>query len=140
LTTQEDVGKFVISAIRDKNRVGHVKISGNEMSTKEIIETYNKVLNRKESGKFMGSVEDLKKRVMELKEQGKLFDSINLGYTVFMYEGSGKIKEKMNSQFSDVKVTTLEDFLGVTQGKISYDYTIPNLVKSMEKQILQSTK
>jgi hypothetical protein len=113
-----------------------VKIVGQEMSTKEIVDVYNKVLGKKEQAKFMGSIDDLKKRVNELREQGKLFDSLQMGYEIPMFDGTGKIKDKMNSQFSDVKTMTLEDFLKMTQGKPDYEYTIPDVVKCCEKQIL----
>jgi nucleoside-diphosphate-sugar epimerase len=96
LTTEEDVAKFVIAAIRDKNRVGHVKITSNELSTREIVEIYNKVLGKNEQAKNMGSLEDLRKKVQELKEKDT-FESVQLGYALFMFDGSGKIKDKMNS-------------------------------------------
>jgi len=139
LTSEEDVGKFVIAAVRDKNRVGHVKVSGAEVSTKEVVDTYNLVLNKKESAKYMGSIEELKTKVKELRDQGKIFDSIQMGYCIPLYDGSGKIKDKMNSQFPSVKVTSLEDFIKSTQGKPSYQYTIPGIVKGCEKQILTSS-
>lgn len=136
LTSQEDTAKFVISAIKDKNRSGDIKIFGQELSTKEIVDTYNKVLGRKEQAKFMGSIDDLKKEVNELREKGKLFDSLQLAYEIPMFDGTGKIKDRMNSQFSDVKTMTLEGFLQKTQGKVNYEYTIPDVVKYCEKQIL----
>jgi hypothetical protein len=138
LTSEIDVAKFVISAIRDKNREGHVKIVGNELSTKEIVDLYNLVLGKKESAKNMGSIEDLKKKVQELKGKGDCFEAIQLGYAIPMFDGTGKIKDKMNNQFPDVKVMKLEDFLKMTQGKPTYEYTIPYVCKAVEQQIRSS--
>jgi hypothetical protein len=137
LTSEEDVAKFVIASVWDRNRVGHVKVVGSEMSTKEIVETYNKVLNRKESGKSNGSIEDLKKKIQDVREKD-LCESIQLGYDLLRFDGSGKIKDKMNSQFPEVKVTSLEDFLTMTQGHVNYEYTIPSVVMACEKQIKSS--
>jgi len=133
LTAEEDVAKFVIVAILDKNREGHVKVCGSELSTKEIVELFNKILGKNEQAKFMGSIEDLKNRVNELKEK-EIFESIQLGYVIPMFDGSGKIKDKMNSQFPEVKVMTLEDFITKTHGKPDYQYTIPFMIK--ETQII----
>jgi len=135
LTSQEDVAKFVIWGVLDKNRTGYVKISGNELSTKEIVDIYNMVLGKKEEAKNMGSIQDLWKLIKEKKEAGEWFEWIQLGYALAMYDGSGKIKNKMNMEWPQVKVTTLEDFLKKTQGKPLYESPIPDVVKWCEKQI-----
>jgi len=139
LTSEEDVAKFVIAAIKDKNRIGHVKISGAELSTKEIVELYNLILSKKETAKNMGSIEDLKKYVSELRKDGKMFEALQMGYAIPMFDGTGKIKMKMNSEFLEVTVMSLEDFLKTTNGKPVYNYSIPDIAKKCEKQIMTSS-
>jgi len=131
LTAEEDVAKFVMVAILDKKREGHVKICSSELSSKEIVELYNKILGKNEQAKFMGSIEDLKNKVNELKEK-EIFESIQLGYVIPMFDGSGKIKNRMNSQFPEVKVMTLEDFIIKTHGKPDYQCTIPFVTKEIQ--------
>jgi len=116
LTSQEDVAKVVITAIMDQNRTGHINISANELSTKEIVQTYNKVLGKKESPKFMGTIDELKEQVLKMKQEGKKSDEeVLLGYFIPMFDGTGKIKDVMNSQFPKIKFTSLEEFLKKTQ-------------------------
>jgi len=53
-----------------------------------------------------------------------------------LFDGRGKIKNRMNSQFPEVKVTTLEDFIGKIQSKgLQYNYTLPDLVRWCETEI-----
>jgi len=138
LTTEEDTAKFTIAAVRDKNRIGHVKIYGQEISTKEIVDIYNIVLDKHELAKNNGSLEEMRKMLPLLKEQGKLFELVQMSYAMIMMDGSGKIKEKMNSQFPEIKVTSFEEFLKTSQGKPVYEFTYPGVVKACEKQILTS--
>jgi ribosomal protein S28E/S33 len=137
LTSEEDVARFVVRAVSDPNRTGDVKIVGNELSMKEIVEIYNLVMKKNETAKNMGSIEDLKKYVMDLKSKGNVFDSIQMGYSLPMFDGTGKIKKPMNSEFKDITTTRFEDFLKkFSTGKFDYNYTIPDICKSVEKQIL----
>jgi len=73
-----------------------------------------------------------------LKEQGKLFELVQMSYDMMRMDGSGKIKERMNSQFPEVKETSFEDFLKTTHGKPVYDLTYPGVVKACENQIQTS--
>lgn len=134
LTTEEDVAKFVIAAVSDKDRVGQIKIVGNELSTKEIVDIYNMVLNKQEVAKKLGSLDELRNKIQELGKMGNFKDAVELGYSLMFFDGSVKIKNKMNNEFMDVKVMSLEDFLKMTQGNMkNYRFTISEVLENQQQ-------
>lgn len=135
LTPEEDVAKFVIAAVSDKDRVGHIRVVSIELSTKEILDTYNLVLGKQEQAKKLGSLDELRNKVQELQKSGNFKESVELGYTLMFFDGSVKIKNKMNSEFPDVKVMKLDEFLKNTQGKMThYHFTISDVLEEQQKQ------
>lgn len=135
LTATEDVGKFVAAAVSRGNRFGDVKIVGQELSIKQILEIYNLVSGSNTEPKCLGSVEDLKKRITELKGGKDLLDLVHCELLLPVYDGRAKIKNPMNSEFPEVKTLNLDIFLKQSQGKGTYHYTIPEVLKQCEKEI-----
>jgi len=136
LTTEEDVGKFVAAAVSDPDRVGDVKISGNKLSTREIVEIYNQETGDHEKVKLQGSIEDLKKKAAECKKNGDIINFIQFGYAIPFFDGRGDIKEPMNDEFPEVKTITLREFIQTNVGKKEYNYTIPGIVMEARQEIL----
>jgi len=136
LTTQDDVGKYLAAALCDPNRVGELNIVGSEVSTREIQETFNKLTGKNFPAVSGGSIDDLKKQIEEHRQQGHLFEAVQLGYAVPVYSGKGKIHDKQNSEFPDVKPTTLEDYIQKYYGKISYEFPIPRVIQDAKQEVL----
>jgi hypothetical protein len=136
LTSQEDVAKFVAAAVSRENLTGDVCISGGEYSTEEIANLYNHLTGKNLEVKCLGSIDDLKKNISEFKSTDDPFMLVQYSIMLPLFDGRGKIKNRMNSQFPEVKVTTLEDFIGKIQSKgLQYNYTLPDLVRWCETEI-----
>jgi len=136
LTAEEDIARFVAAAVSDPDRIGKVKISGNRLSTKEIVDIYNLETGKHEEYKLLGSLEDLKLKVADFKKKGDMFNFVQYGYGIPIYDGRGDIKEPMNDQFPEVKTTKLDEFVKANLGKQQYDYSVPDIVKGAKEEIL----
>jgi len=138
LTMQEDVGKYVAAAVSNPNRWGDLKIVGDEKSTREIVEIFNKITGKNFKAVNQGTIEDLINFSKEMKKQGKLYESIQSGYAIPVYSGKGKILKKDNNEFPDIKPITVEEFVKKYYGKIEYDFPIPHIVDKARDEILAS--
>jgi len=133
LTAEQDVAKAVAAAVSNPNWVGDVKIWGAELSTKELWEWYTMVTGEKCDPKWLGSLEDLKKKMAE--EKGKDMELwMLLGFMLPLFDGRGKIKMNNNGQFPEIKWTTVEDFLkGCKTKGLNYEFPMPELAKKFEE-------
>jgi nucleoside-diphosphate-sugar epimerase len=136
LIAMKDMAKFVAAAVGDRNIVGDVMVTGCEVSTKQIVEIYNKATNKNVEAMKLGTLDDLRSRIKEMKEQGNSFEALQLGFSMLMFDGRGKITKRMNEMFPSVKITSLEDFIKGTQGKSMMDYTMYNVAQHIDKQML----
>jgi len=136
LTSQEDVARFVAAGVSRPNLTGDVFISGCEYSTKDIASLYNQITGKKMDTKCLGSIDDLRAKLKDLKEQDDPFLSVQYSLMLPIFDGRGKIKNRMNNQFPEVKITSLEDFIKRIEGKgLQYNYTLPDLIRGCEKEI-----
>jgi len=136
LTCQGDVGKYLAAAISNPDRDGELNIVGSELSTREIVEIFNRVTGKNLPAVSGGSLDDLKKQIEEHRKQGNLYEAVQLGYAYSAYSGKGKIYSKQNDEFSEIKPTTLEDYIKKYYGKIQYEFSIPHAVQESKKEIL----
>jgi len=142
LITMTDLAKFVMEAISDKNMVGDVMVTGVQMSTKELMEMYNTVTGKKMEAKKLGSIEDLKNKLKEMKKEGKMFEAVQMGFEVMMYDGSVKMNKTMNEMWPNIKPMTWEEFIREmeveekSKGKNMYEYSLCDVAKGMNKEML----
>jgi len=113
LSCYEDTAKYVAAAVAKEDRVGNLKIEGSRLSTREIQDIYNQDRGTKIEAKRLGSVEDMKKKIVELKEAGDEVGSITLGYYVYLYDGRALLDEIHNEEFPEIKAVNFEEFVKV---------------------------
>jgi len=135
LTCQRDVARYLAAAVAKPERVGELKITGNELSTDEIVEIFNIVTENHFQAVREGSIEDIRNYIVELKNQKKILEVIQLGYLLLMYDGRGKILENNNSEFPEIVPTSFEDFLMELNEKNSYAYTWHKAVDKIQYSI-----
>jgi len=110
ITTYEDTAKYVAAAVAKPDRVGDLRIHGDELSINEIAAIYKKVTGKDVKPENRGSIEDLKKSIEELRKKD-FFRSILLTYEIFMFDGRGKLESVDNAEFPEIQPTHLEDYI-----------------------------
>jgi hypothetical protein len=131
LTAQEDVAKFVAAAVARPNVSGDIFISGCEYSTKEIVELYSQITGKKIEAKCLGTIDDLRSRVKSMKEVDDPFLYVQYNLLLPIFDGRGRITHKMNDNFPEVKVRSLEDFIkGIENKGLQYNFTLPDILKT----------
>jgi len=136
LTCQDDVARYLAAAISNPDRDGELNIVGSELSTREIVEIFNRNTGKNWPAVCAGTIEDLKKQIQEHKQQGNWLEAVQLGYALAVYSGSGKIHNKHNDEFPDIKPTTLEDYVQKYYGKVQYIFPISKTAENIKKEVL----
>jgi len=119
LTACEDVGKFVALAISDPNKIGEIRIAGNEVSPVQIAETIKKVTGQSVGLCKKGEIDDLKKTAMELKKKGDLREALKYFYAVHAFDGTGKLFDLHNKEFN-MNFTSLEDYISSHRQELNF--------------------
>lgn len=137
LTCQEDVARYVAAVVARPDMAGDIFVSGCEYSTQEILNLYNQITGKKLEAKCFGTIDELKSKIKSsnLKDDPLLAVQYNLMLPIF--DGRGRITNKMNSYFPEVKVTTLEDFIKRIENKgLQYNFTVPDVLQCcMQKEV-----
>jgi len=128
LISMWDAAKYLAAALSRPDRDGELKISGNEIWMSEIVTIYNLVFGTNFHAAREGSIDDLKKRIAELKKYNKLLAAVELGYMLPIFDGRGKILKKNNDEFPDIKPIDLETYLKEWYGKTPYRYSVEKAV------------
>jgi hypothetical protein len=136
LISMKDAAKFVVAALTEKHRIGDIMIIGQELSTKKILETYNLVTGKKTEALKEEGLMELKQRIQELKKQGNGFEALKLGYMLLLYGGEGKIIDKMNEKFPNVKTVSWEEFLKEVKGKPMFSLSMMDIANKLSKEKL----
>lgn len=111
LTTYDDVARFVVAIAVDPEKSGSFNFVGEELSTKEIVEIYNRVRGAQIKAQSAGSIEELEKTVEEQRKAGEVVAAAFSGIFELVYGGKGKIRKIDNKEFPGVKTTSLEEYL-----------------------------
>jgi nucleoside-diphosphate-sugar epimerase len=136
LTSQEDAARYLASAIAKHDRIGDLKIVGDEITIEQARDIYNKATGRNLEVVREGSIEDLKNLINKEKEEGNFEDvSLNLGYALILWEGRAKIKDRMNQEFPDIKPLSFEQFVKKYGAKPSYDFFANRLPKNAKDEM-----
>jgi nucleoside-diphosphate-sugar epimerase len=136
LISMEDVGKYVAQAVRNPNLSGDVMLSGIQMGVKQIWQTYNQLTGKNLELKNMGSISDLKELIKKYKIEGNTYDALRFGYYYLVFGEKTWITNRMNDKFENVKVTSLEDFLGKCKGKNLNELPLLETAKCVSKEKL----
>lgn len=136
LTSQEDVARFVAAAVARPDCSGEIFVSGCEYSTQEIVNLYNQVTGKKMEAKCCGTIDELRSKIKSLKENQDPLLSVQYNIMLPIFEGKGRITNKMNDQFPEVKCTKLEDFIKSIDNKgLQYNFTLPDLLQSSQFKV-----
>ena len=111
LTCYEDAAKFTAEAVSRENQDGLLVFIGENITIRQIAETYNQVRKTEKEPKKLSSYEDLKKQYEEKKKEGKTKEADNLGIPVVLYDKRSKFESNNNGQFPQIKPTSLKEFL-----------------------------
>lgn len=113
LTTYEDTAKVVAAAVAQENRIGDVVIVGESLTLKEIIDVYNKVRGTSLVAKKKRTFEELKVEWNEaIKTNGpKSYEAMFFDLLNFILDDRHRLLKTNNSEFSDIRLTTVEEFL-----------------------------
>jgi nucleoside-diphosphate-sugar epimerase len=136
LISMHDVARFVAQAVRDPNLCGDVMVTSEEISIKELRETYNHITGRNEELKNMGTLSDLRDCIKKFKQEGDLHSALKLGYFYLIFGEDTLIKDWMNNKFPMVKSMTVEEYLGQTKGKPENDLPLFEIAKNVPKERL----
>lgn len=141
LTAMKDLVKYVMMAVMDKDMSGDVMVVGSQMSMKEIVDTYNMVMNKNETMKKMGTVNDLKMQIKDMKEKEMMSMVMQREFEVVFFDGTGKIKYTSNAMFPDVEITTMEMFIkDMTMKPMTYEHSMGSMGKKygmgMSKEVM----
>jgi hypothetical protein len=111
LTTYDDTAKYTAAAIANPERSGDLKISGLRVSMKEFAAKYNAALGTNIKPKFNGTLEDINKKIEEIKASPTPKMAVYLGFSKYMFNGMCVHDKIDNDEFPDIKPITLEEFL-----------------------------
>jgi len=134
LISQEDAAKYLAAAIAKPDRIGDLKVVGQSLTVIQAREIYNKITGKNLELVKGGTIEELRNRILEAKLNKNWAEAIALGYNLFTWSGSGKIKVKMNNEFPEIQPQSWEDFIKKHK-EISYAFFIDNLPKSVEEEL-----
>lgn len=118
-----DASKFIAEVVSDPNRIGEFKFAAEQISPQEIQGIVQKVFGDKLTVKKAGSIEDLRKRAEQLKQEGKNKEASNYLFALHAFDGSGKFSNINNEMFKKVSPISLEDYLKLNKDK-------PNIVST----------
>jgi len=135
LTAMEDVAKYLAAAVSNPDRDGDLKITGNERTLRDYIDTWEAVNKTNAHVVNEGTVDDLFLRVAELKDSGNTLEYIKLGYLIHVFSGTGKILYNDNGEFPEIQPISFEEFLIKNKGKQAIDYSIPESVTKAKEEI-----
>jgi len=133
LTSAQNVAEIVTIAVCNPDCRGELKIFGDELSTKEILDIFNMATGQNEKANCLGSLDDLKNRKWEKNKQDGMMELL-CEYLLGVFDGRGRIKEDKNNDFGEVKMTRVADFLKDWQTKgFNYEFPAGEMVKKFEQ-------
>jgi len=111
VTSYEDAARITAAAVSRENQDGVLTFIGENLTFREIVDTYNRVRQTEKEPKRFGSFEDLKKIREEKIREGLIRDADMLGVDVVVYDQRSKFEANDNKQYPEVKPTSFRDFL-----------------------------
>jgi len=112
LTTFENAARLTVEAVARMDMTGgKIRYSGGRYTMKEIQDTYNKVRGTKMELKRAGSLDDLKKMIESKKSQGDEKSLASWRLQSLIYDERSSFVSTDNKSFTEVKPTSLEEFL-----------------------------
>jgi len=134
LTSQEDAARYLAAAVANMY-FGDIMVIGDELTIIQARDIYNKITGKNLALVKGGTIEDLKKKAVEAREKGDFSSAIAYGYGIFVWDGRAKIKDRMNSEFPEVKPLSFEDFVKKYGPSPSYDFFVGNIPKNVEEDM-----
>ncbi len=112
ITSYEDTARYVAAALTDENRTGHYNLSVNRLTINQVAEIYNQVRGAKAVPKCRGSLEDLRNAYNEGKKTAPDALLMKLmGICLLIYDDSYTFAKVHNSEFPDIKTTSVKEYL-----------------------------
>ena len=113
LTAYEDAARITAEAVSRENQDGVLTFIGENLTIRELTDTYNRVRKTNKEPKQFSTYEELKNEYEEKKKEGKTKEADNLGISVVLYDKRSKFQTNNtgNNDFPEVKPTSLQDFL-----------------------------
>jgi nucleoside-diphosphate-sugar epimerase len=110
-TSYEDMAKVVAMAVSNRDLTGHIVFVSNELTMRQVADTYNKVRATNLSPKRMGSREELRKQYEEKTKSGDTKGSLMSGIQLVISDPKSMFEKNNNNEFRDVKPTSFEEYL-----------------------------
>ncbi|PCD38704.1 hypothetical protein AU210_007169 [Fusarium oxysporum f. sp. radicis-cucumerinum] len=113
-TTYANASEFVAAVALDEDAVGIQKFLGDRKSIRQIAETMESVYGKKPELKNLGSLDDLRKTMLQIKEKDpqNFFSYIPLFYQYYCTNGQAYLDGAIeHPRYPQLKRVTFEDFL-----------------------------
>ncbi|KAK0704043.1 hypothetical protein B0T26DRAFT_658561 [Lasiosphaeria miniovina] len=113
-TTYADAAKYTAKVAVDPSAVGIQKFLGDRKSIKDIAASFEKVYGVKPNLERLGSLDDLKKRMHDLRAESPaaIYSYMFLFYIYYLLNGSTLIGPGVdNGKYPEIKPETWEDFM-----------------------------
>ncbi|KAK3358484.1 hypothetical protein B0T24DRAFT_693464 [Lasiosphaeria ovina] len=113
-TTYADAAKYTAKVAVDPSAVGIQKFLGDRKSIKDIAASFEKVYGVKPNLERLGSLDDLKKRMHDLRAEdpAAIYSYMFLFYIYYLLNGSTLIGPDVdNGKYPEIKPETWEDFM-----------------------------
>lgn len=111
LVSYADTAAYTIAAVANKDQTGELKISGDDLTTIQAIDLYNKVRGTNVELKRNGSLAELKDKFEEsLKEQNPMKILLDELYLV-VFDSRSYYAKNDNGKYPEVKFSSFEEFL-----------------------------
>jgi nucleoside-diphosphate-sugar epimerase len=130
MMTYDDTARFLTEALADPERTGDLRITADQLSSREIADIYSRVVGKSCECERLGSFDDImnriqnaKKKVTNMQDQPMItkaedflqnetiFDTFLLPYQLFMFKGTSKLDSLNNNEFPQIKPMRFEEFL-----------------------------
>jgi len=111
LTTYEDAARITAEAVSRENQNGKLTFIGENITFRELTDTYNRVRQTEKEPKQFGTYEDLKNLREEKKREGAFREADMIGIDVVVYDQRSKFEANDNKEYAGVKPTSFRDFL-----------------------------
>jgi nucleoside-diphosphate-sugar epimerase len=111
LTSLKDTARYVVEAVKDPNRTGDLRISGDFLSIQEISDKYEKIRGKKMNLKKTSDFKTLDKMIEDARKIDNQFESTMLSFASPVFHGRGIFSDFNNSSFPSITPTRFEDWL-----------------------------
>jgi len=111
LTAYEDAAKATAEAVSREDQDGKLVFVGENITIRELTDTYNRIRKSKKEPKKFSTYEELKSLYVEKKKEGNTKEADKLGISVVLYDERSKFQTNNNDEFPQIKPTSFEEFL-----------------------------